>query len=155
MRRSLPLIHAPAGPSVDSSLGTPEWTTSPADDAHAAPGATTTTTPALSGCISTASIVAPRLLSDNDDLAATLSPASHRTMSRAAEEAADEMEEEAAAVSVVFGRREDDAFSEARIPQLDGVNDGRKHAQHSAASSSSYQVFTYTDAPYRNKVMVE
>ena len=94
-------------------------------------------------------------MTDDEDPAATLSQASHRTMSRAAEEAADEMEEEAAAVSVVFGRREDDAFSEARIPQLDGVNDGRKHAQHSAASSSSYQVFTYTDAPYRNKVMVE
>ena len=55
----------------------------------------------------------------------------------------DEEEGDAAAVFITsrqqrasFGNDE----SNARIPQLDGVNDGRKHAQHPAGSSSSYQV---------------
>jgi len=131
MRRPLIPHLPPDGEDLDSHLDTN-------NDAHVVLSSfATTTTPSTSGCIPTASIV-PSLTSTDHPLG-TLTKVSRQAKSHSNEEAIEETEEEAAVSSIIGQISCDDNFLDMRIPQLDGVNDGRKHAQHSAGSSSSYQ----------------
>ena len=104
----------------------------------------TTTTPSYDGCLF--ATLAPRRRpsladpADDADHSGTMKEYLHAAGKNPNEDEEEEDGDDAAAPTHVRGQRGVPGDLTLDIPQLDGVNDGRKHGQHAAGSSSSYQV---------------